>query len=252
MTKSLLATYTIKEHISEAKYRLKLLVIFFVVATIIAYCYREDIYYVLLSPLVDNLSANQTHAHKIIYTGLPEAFFTYVRVSLFVASICTFPYFCFHLYRFLKPGLHPNERLIMAIAIAMSPLLFISGAIFLFVVVIPKAWMFFLSFENSMGPVPLMLEARLSEYITLVIQLVTAFGISFQLPVFFLILNVLGLVTSDWLKKNRRISVVISFILAAIFTPPDVLSQIALAIPLILLYEFSILICKILEKKKHR
>ena len=116
----------------------------------------------------------------------------------------------------------------------------------------PKAWQFFLSFENTSHALPIVLEARVSEYLSVVMQLVTAFGLAFELPIFMLILCVLKLISAQSLKNKRRFAIVIIFVIAAILTPPDVLSQIALAIPLILLYEISIFICRIIEKKRNR
>ncbi|MEA0971600.1 Sec-independent protein translocase protein TatC C-terminal domain protein [Candidatus Megaera venefica] len=120
----------------------------------------------------------------------------------------------------------------------------------MFYLVMPNAWLFFISYENVDVGLPLVLEARISEYLSLVIQLTLAFGISFQLPIVMILLSVIGLINTESLKRKRRVAIVIIFIVAAILTPPDVFSQIALAIPLLLLYEVSILLCKLLEKKR--
>ena len=119
----------------------------------------------------------------------------------------------------------------------------------MYYLIIPNAWLFFTSFEKANLGIPLVLEARISEYLNLVIQLTLAFGMAFQLPVIMIILSVFGFVKAENLQKRRRIAIVIIFIIAAVFTPPDVFSQIALALPLLLLYEISILICKFLEKR---
>jgi sec-independent protein translocase protein TatC len=120
----------------------------------------------------------------------------------------------------------------------------------MFYLVMPNAWLFFISYEKVDVGVPLVLEARISEYLSLVIQLMLAFGLSFQLPIVMIVLSSIGLISTEALKRKRRIAIVIIFVVAAILTPPDVFSQIALAIPLLLLYEFSILLCKLLEKKR--
>ncbi|WP_238528492.1 twin-arginine translocase subunit TatC [Rickettsia honei] len=130
----------------------------------------------------------------------------------------------------------------------MSPILFWCGSIFVFYFVMPKAWNFFLSFEKRDMIVPIVLEARISEYLNLVIHLIIAFGVAFQLPVVIMILNILKIVKVQTLKQKRCIAVVINFIIAGILTPPDILSQFALAIPLLLLYETSIMICNFIEK----
>ncbi|WP_322777512.1 twin-arginine translocase subunit TatC [Candidatus Megaera venefica] len=126
----------------------------------------------------------------------------------------------------------------------------IATLLFMFYLVMPNAWLFFISYENVDVGLPLVLEARISEYLSLVIQLTLAFGISFQLPIVMILLSVIGLINTESLKRKRRVAIVIIFIVAAILTPPDVFSQIALAIPLLLLYEVSILLCKLLEKKR--
>ena len=145
---------------------------------------------------------------------------------------------------------HREERKIIAGVLSLSPILFYSGCFFMFYLVMPNAWLFFISYEKVDVGVPLVLEARISEYLSLVIQLMLAFGLSFQLPIVMIVLSSIGLISTEALKRKRRIAIVIIFVVAAILTPPDVFSQIALAIPLLLLYEFSILLCKLLEKKR--
>ena len=157
---------------------------------------------------------------------------------------------CYQIYSFIAPGLLVNEKNLVKLILSFSPILFYVGGFFVFYGVMPRAWEFFLSYENSSINIPLVLEARISEYLDLVIQFTLAFGVAFQLPVAMLVLGILGVVDSSFLKKKRRVSVVIIFIGAAILTPPDVISQIALAIPLLLLYEVSVILCKLVETKR--
>lgn len=239
--------YTFKEHFSELKKRFLIILIFFISSFLVCYYFSEDIYSFILKPLTHALS---DHKRKIIYTGMTEAFFTYVKLSSWVAFLTIIPIIAYQLYRFIAPGLLEKEKIVILPALIISPLLFYIGGFFVFYAVMPQAWQFFLSFENPNSLLPIVLEARISEYLSIVMQLVTAFGLAFELPIIMLILSVLKLVSSEGLKNKRRFAIIIIFIMAAILTPPDVLSQIALAVPLILLYEISILVCNFVENRK--
>lgn len=238
--------YTFREHLLELKKRFLIIMAFFISAFIICYYFSDDIYSFILKPLAEVTSANE---RKVIYTGMSEAFFTYLKLSFWAAFLIIIPVISYQLYGFISPGLLENEKTIILPALIMSPLLFYLGGFFVFYLVIPNAWQFFLSFENQNSLLPIVLEARISEYLSVVMQLITAFGLAFELPIIMLVLSILGLVSAEGLKTKRRFSIVIIFIIAAIFTPPDVLSQIALAIPLIVLYEISIIICKFVENR---
>ena len=239
--------YTLKEHLLEIKKRFLVVFVFFIAAFALCYSFREEVFEVFLTPLADILDRE---GRRIIYTGLAEAFFSYIKLSIFVAFSIIIPLICYQLYAFIAPGLLAGEKKLIILILSLSPILFYIGGFFVFYFVMPRAWEFFLSYENNNINIPLVLEARISEYLGLVIQLTFAFGMAFQLPVIMVILDMLGLISSDFLKKKRRLSIVIIFILAAIFTPPDVISQIALAIPLLLLYEISIILCKMVENKR--
>lgn len=239
--------YTFKEHFIELKNRLFKMVIFFILSFSVCYFFKEYIYDFFLEPLSE---LNKDGQRRIIYTGLAEAFFSYIKLSIFSAFCLTIPIICYQLYAFIAPGLKPPERKIIAGVFALSPFLFYIGSFFVFYFVMPRAWDFFLSYEGGDTVLPLVMEARISEYLSFVMQLTWAFGIAFQLPIVMIILTVIGLINANTLKKKRRVSVVIIFIIAAIFTPPDVISQIALAIPLLLLYELSIILCNLVEKRR--
>lgn len=238
--------YTFKEHFKEIKERFLIVVIFFLIAFTGCYFFRESIYKFFLIPLID-ISSNE--GRRIIYTGLAEAFFSYIKLSAFSAFCFTIPMICYQAYSFIAPGLLHFEKSLVRLVMLFSPVLFYAGSFFVFYFVMPRAWEFFLSYENNSAGIPLILEARISEYLELVIQFTLAFGAAFQLPIIMVILNAMGLVHSSSLRKKRRVAIVIIFIVAAIFTPPDVISQIALAIPLLLLYEVSIILCKLVENR---
>lgn len=239
--------YSFKEHFLELKTRLLRIISIFLVIFCICYYFSDDIYSFLLMPL-SNLSNNTVR--NIIYTGLTEAFFTYVKLSAFAAFVIIIPIIAIEVYLFISPGLYVHEKKIIAFILLLAPILFLSGGVFVFYVVMPKAWYFFLSFEKRDLIIPIILEAKISEYLNLIIQLIVAFGLAFQLPIVLVILKLLNIITVSGLQNKRRLAVVINFILAGILTPPDILSQFALAIPLLLLYEVSIIICNFIEKNQ--
>lgn len=238
--------YTFGEHFTELKKRFIKVLIVFVVLSGISYFFSEDLFRLLLFPLRELLG----DSHKIIYTGLTEAFITYLKLACYSGLYLSLPYLLLQIYKFISPGLYSYEKKLIGFTLFFAPFLFYSGAFFVFYYVMPKAWQFFLSFETIDRFAPITLEARLSEYLSLVLQLVTAFGFAFQLPIIMVICNVLGFVSANSLKNKRRLAIVIIFTLAAICTPPDILSQIALALPLMILYEVSILLCKFLEQRR--
>ena len=240
--------YTYSEHFAELKSRLIKIVCFALAAFAISYYKSQDIYLFLSAPLTNILSPGD---HRIIYTGLTEAFFTYLKIAAFASFIVTIPFIAYQLYKFIAPGLYKDERKIAVCILAMAPILFWTGGIFVFYLVIPKAWHFFLSFEVKDSALPLVLEARISEYLGLVTQLIVAFGLAFELPIIFASLTLMGIVSGTFLQRKRRLAIIINFIIAGLITPPDVLSQIALALPMLLLYEISIGLCKYLENRKH-
>lgn len=237
---------TLKEHIAELRFKLLVVFFTFVIAFSVCYYFSDSIYNFLLQPLA---KITKTNNKSIIYTGLAEAFITYIKLSAFSAFMLITPVIALQIYLFISPGLYQNEKKLAVILLFFSVFLFWIGAGFVFYLVIPKAWHFFLSFENTDLIIPITLQAKVSEYVNLVIQLIIIFGLAFQLPILFLILNMLGLIEVATLKRKRRLAIVVIFIIAGILTPPDVLSQFALAIPLLLLYEISIVLCRFFNTK---
>ncbi|HJD56173.1 MAG TPA: twin-arginine translocase subunit TatC [Rickettsia endosymbiont of Pyrocoelia pectoralis] len=237
--------YSFQEHLSELKTRLFRIISIFIIIFAACYYFSDEIYSFLLEPLAKLSNGN---LRNIIYTGLTEAFFTYIKLAAFAAFSIIIPIISLETYLFISPGLYKGEKKIIAFILFLSPILYWCGSMFVFYFVMPKAWNFFLSFEKRDMIVPIILEARISEYLNLVIHLIIAFGIAFQLPVVIIILNILKIIKVKILKQKRRIAIVVNFIIAGILTPPDILSQFALAIPLLLLYELSIVICNYLEK----
>ncbi|MGB8274152.1 MAG: twin-arginine translocase subunit TatC [Alphaproteobacteria bacterium] len=238
------------DHLVELRNRLLYSVVGFLAAFVLCYVYSEQIFAFLVRPLADILH-DQT-GRRLIYTGLTEAFFTYVKVAMFGALFVSFPVVASQLWMFIAPGLYKNERKAFLPFLIATPVLFVMGAALVYFVVIPLAWRFFLSFETPGGPgaLPIQLEAKVNEYLSLVMTLIFAFGLCFELPVLLTLLARVGLVTSAQLASMRRYAIVIIFTAAAILTPPDVISQISLALPLLALYEISIFSVRRVEKKQ--
>jgi sec-independent protein translocase protein TatC len=241
----------ISAHLSELRKRLIIALIIFFATT--SYCYMEadKIYSFLVLPLAD-LYADD-NVHRLIYTGLTEAFFVYLKVALYCGFFLAFPLIALQVYLFVAPGLYKQERKIILPYFFFMPLLFIAGGLIAYYYVIPLAWKFFISFEyQPSASLPIVLEARVSEYLSLVLSMILGFGIAFQLPLILILLTQFGWLKPQWLKQYRRHAIVGIFIIAAILTPPDVISQVTLAIPLMLLYELSVLICiRITKKNSH-
>ena len=237
-------------HLIELKRRLIICIITYAIATTLCYMVAQPIYAFLVQPLAEAFP-NPEH-RRLIYTGLTEAFVTYLKLAVFAGFFISFPVIASQFYLFLAPGLYKKERRALIPYLVAAPVLFIGGAAFAYYFIFPAAWKFFLSFESAggVGGLPIQLETRVSDYLSIVMHLMMAFGLSFQLPVVLVLLVKAGVMTIENLKKGRRYAIVMIVTVAAFITPPDIFSQIALSVPLYLLYEMSILFCSYLEKKE--
>jgi sec-independent protein translocase protein TatC len=235
---------SILEHLVELKRRLIICMLAFFAATVLCYFFAADIYAFLVRPLAEAFP-NPEH-RRLIYTGLTEAFVAYLKLSVFAGFFIAFPVIASQLYMFLAPGLYKKERKALIPYLAAAPILFLTGAAFAYYIIFPAAWRFFLSFESPavLGALPIQLETKVSDYLNIAMHLMIAFGLSFQLPVVLVLLVKAGILSLESLKRGRRYAIVIIVTVAAFVTPPDIFSQIALSVPLYLLYEVSILLCK--------
>ena len=239
-------------HLTELRSRLVKSFIFLIFLFIVSYFFSTEIYRFLVQPYADAVLVKNLD-RRLIFTALHEAFLTYLKVAFFAAFFISSPLFFSQLWKFIAPGLYKNEKKALLPYLIATPTLFILGGCIVYYLVMPLAIIFFLGFETIAEPgvIGIQLEAKVNEYLSLIMRLIFAFGISFQLPVILSLLARIGIIDSEYLQKRRKYFVVIIFALAAILTPPDPITQIGLALPLLLLYELSIFTVKFIEKKKN-
>ena len=232
------------EHLIELRARLVWVVGAMLLGAIVSFCFAEAITGFLIQPLANAMQPGDSQ--RLIYTGLTEAFFTYVKVAFFAGLFITFPVLLWQIWIFVAPGLYKNERKAFLPYLVATPVLFFLGGACVYYAVIPTAWPFFMSFQTTSADtaLPIELEARISEYLDLIMTLIFAFGLCFQMPVVLSLLARAGVITANSLAAFRKYAIIVIFIIAAILTPPDVLSQVMLAVPLIGLYEFSIFLIR--------
>ena len=229
------------DHLIELRNRLVRCVIALGIAFAICFYFADEIFALLVHPLAQAFPPGQG---KLIYTKLYEAFFVEIKVALFAAFLATFPIIANQFWAFVAPGLYLREKKAFLPFLIATPVLFAAGASLAYFVVMPMAWKFLLGFQGTAGEIPLEALPAMGEYLDLVMHFIFAFGISFLLPVLLLLLNRAGIVSREQMARARRYVIVGIFIVAAVITPPDVVSQLILAAPLIVLFEISLLLMR--------
>ena len=238
------------EHLIELRQRLMRAIIAIFIAFIVCFYFADDIFNLLVVPY--ERAAGTEREIRLIYTAPQEYFFTQMKLALFGALFLAFPIIANQIYKFVAPGLYRNERSAFMPFLIATPILFALGAMLVYFAVMPLALKFFLSMEQTggQGRATIELLPKVNEYLGLIMTLIFAFGLVFQLPVVMTLLARAGIVSSDALKARRKYAIVIAFIVAAILTPPDPISQLGLALPTMLLYEFSIQAVRFIERSR--
>ena len=229
-------------HLEELRKRLITCFAAVGIGFLISYGFKEKLFYLLTRPLISVMPKGD----KIVFTGLPEAFFTYLKISFLSGLILAAPVILYQFWMFVAPGLYKNERRLLLPIVFLSSFFFIGGALFGYFIVFPFGFKFFLGFATeTIKPLPAM-----REYLSFSSKLLLAFGLVFELPLVITFLSRMGLVTVDYLKKNRKYAILLFFVAAVILMLPDVVTQVMMALPLMLLYEISIIGARIFARKK--
>ncbi|MBW1778114.1 MAG: twin-arginine translocase subunit TatC [Deltaproteobacteria bacterium] len=229
-------------HLEELRNRLIVCFIAVGVGFALSYSFKERLFHILTRPLI----AVMQEGDKLVFTGLPEAFFSYLKVAFLSGIMLAAPVIIYEFWMFVAPGLYHKEKRILLPIVFLSSLFFVGGALFGYFVVFPFGFQFFLSFATeTIRPLPSM-----KEYLSFASKLLLAFGLVFELPLLLTFMSRLGLVSVAFLKKNRKYAFLLFFVMAAILTPPDVVTQVMMGLPMIVLYEISILGARLFERKK--
>jgi len=227
-------------HITEIRKKLFACLCVFISFFIICYFFSEEIYQILLQPLKDAYSNNSINK-RIIYTNPAEAFLTYLKLALFGGLFFGMPFLLLQIYLFIAPALYNKEKKLTLFIIFFLPLLFFLGSIIAYKFIFPLCFKFFLAFENiNNSGLNIEMEAKISEYFSLFVHLIFGFGIAFEAPLLLIFLLKKNIITINSLKKNRKYWILLIFILSSILTPPDIITQIIMAIPMILIFELII------------
>ncbi|EJC66040.1 twin-arginine translocase subunit TatC [Rhizobium sp. 1AS11] len=244
------------EHLMELRTRLMWSIGAFFVAFIACFFFAKNLFNYLVIPYKTAVQWANLDVEKaqLIYTAPQEFFFTQVKVAMFGGLVVAFPIIAAQVYKFVAPGLYKNERQAFLPFLIASPVLFLMGGALVYFFFTPMVMWFFLSMQQAPGhdEVAISLMPKVSEYLSLIMTLVFSFGLVFQLPVITTLLARVGLLTSQWLAEKRKFAIVLAFVVAAVLTPPDPMSQIGLAIPTILLYEISIYAARLVERQRAR
>jgi sec-independent protein translocase protein TatC len=237
------------EHLVELRRRLIWSFLALFAAFAASFYFADDIFAFLAQPLVDAFGPGEG---RLVYTKLYEAFFVEVRVAFFAAFFLAFPIIAMQIWAFVAPGLYAKEKRAFLPFLVATPVLFVAGGALAYYVVMPTAFRFFLGFQGELGGIEREALPSIGEYLSLVMHFILAFGIAFLLPILLMLLERAGIVTRAQLIAGRRYAILVAFVVAAIATPPDVLSQLMLAIPLVLLYEITLVLIWFTERRRKR
>lgn len=230
------------EHLEELRRRLLISVVAVAVGFLVCYFFSKQLFEILMKPLIVSLPPKST----LIFTSLPEAFFTYLKVSLLAGIFLSSPLVLYEMWAFISPGLYKHEKRYVIPFVFFSSIFFVGGALFGYFVVFPFGFKFFLGFATEyIRPMP-----TIKEYFGFCAKLLFAFGVIFELPLFVLFLSRIGIVNDKMLRKQRKYAILLVFVVSAILTPPDVMTQLMMAGPLLALYEISIWVAKIFGRKR--